>query len=403
MFGFVQNLFSQPTNPIGVDFGSDCLRMAQVQQVGDDYRLIAAASADVPSNLRDDWQARLEFFSRGARELMAHAPFRGRQAVIGLPASVTHITEIRLPFMDEAELKRIIPGKLAGRFPFDAADAVLRHMIAGDIGDGPDRLCEVIVMGAPKKWINEFLAAAAKAGLDVIGMNVEPMAIVDCFSHVFRRRSEEALAEFFVDMGRTGTRGIIAQSGKVRLVRNFPIGGDDFTDAVASANNTANENARTLRIKLASAAQSRAARAAMAQATTLIAPRPGQSAEAALGLECPREEAQQADQVHQACRPVAARLIAELNQCRIYYEQTFSRPPVDRMIFIGGEARQRALCQHIAAEMDLTAQLGDPLCRMSRFSEVNIESGIDRRTPQPAWTVAIGLSLGAIPVIAGKS
>jgi hypothetical protein len=53
--------------------------------------------------------------------------------------------------------------------------------------------------------------------------------------------------------------------------------------------------------------------------------------------------------------------------------------------------------------MDLTAQLGDPLCRMSRFSEVNIESGIDRRTPQPAWTVAIGLSLGAIPVIAGKS
>jgi hypothetical protein len=44
--------------------------------------------------------------------------------------------------------------------------------------------------------------------------------------------------------------------------------------------------------------------------------------------------------------------------------------------------------------MGLAAQLGDPLVRMSRVSDVGIESGIDRRQPQPAWAVAIGLSLG---------
>jgi hypothetical protein len=44
--------------------------------------------------------------------------------------------------------------------------------------------------------------------------------------------------------------------------------------------------------------------------------------------------------------------------------------------------------------LGLPALQGDPLCRMARYSEVNIESGIDRRTPQPAWAVAIGLSLG---------
>ena len=32
--------------------------------------------------------------------------------------------------------------------------------------------------------------------------------------------------------------------------------------------------------------------------------------------------------------------------------------------------------------------------RMARESDVGIESGIDRRQPQPAWAVAIGLSLG---------
>ena len=31
MLGFMQNWFAPKANPIGVDFGSDCLRLAQVQ------------------------------------------------------------------------------------------------------------------------------------------------------------------------------------------------------------------------------------------------------------------------------------------------------------------------------------------------------------------------------------
>jgi hypothetical protein len=31
---------------------------------------------------------------------------------------------------------------------------------------------------------------------------------------------------------------------------------------------------------------------------------------------------------------------------------------------------------------------------MGRTSDVGVESGIDRRQPQPTWAVAIGLSMG---------
>ena len=103
---------------------------------------------------------------------------------------------------------------------------------------------------------------------------------------------------------------------------------------------------------------------------------------------------EQAQQVEAACREPLGKLIEELDLCRRYYESTFQNRPVDRLIFVGGESRHRGLCQHIARELGLAAQLGDPLVRMSRVSEVGIESGIDRRQPQPAWAVAIGLSLG---------
>ena len=88
------------------------------------------------------------------------------------------------------------------------------------------------------------------------------------------------------------------------------------------------------------------------------------------------------------------RLIEELELCRRYYEMTFQGRPVSRLVFIGGEARQKGLCQHIARAMGVAAQVGDPLARLAKSGDIGIESGIDRRQPQPGWAVAIGLSMG---------
>jgi Tfp pilus assembly PilM family ATPase len=115
-----------------------------------------------------------------------------------------------------------------------------------------------------------------------------------------------------------------------------------------------------------------------------------------LSGKLPRDPAEQLRFIEAACREPLNQLTDELDLCRRYYETTFPNKPVDRLIFVGGEARQRGLCQHIAREMGLTAQVGDPLVRMGRSTDVGLESGMDRRQPQPGWTVAIGLSLGPI-------
>ena len=98
----------------------------------------------------------------------------------------------------------------------------------------------------------------------------------------------------------------------------------------------------------------------------------------------------------------------ELQLCRRYHESTFPSLPVGRLVFVGGEARQRSLCQQIAQAMDLAATVGDPMVRMGRTTEVGPESGIDRRLPQPDWAVALGLSMGpqgapaTVPAAAAK-
>jgi type IV pilus assembly protein PilM len=437
MLSFVKNWLGPRPNPIGVDFGSDSLKLAQVSQVGGEWRLTAAACADVPPHVRHDATARANFFIQTIRELLVQGNFSGRQAVLALPVSSTFIQHLRLPKMDDDAIKKAIPWEARGKLPIDPSHALIRHLIAGDVYQDQEPKSEVIIMAAGRELVNQFLSMAGKAKLDVAGMHVEPRVIVDCFSHIYRRKADAQVTNCFVDLGCAGTRAVIARGSQILFARAIPIGGDHFTRAVASALNISVEQAKIQRISLCNlqpprtemgqkqeiettercsdeategaeasgfavldAALSAAKRtecdagplsSAVTATATAVAHRPADSRLAEVDAQTA------ARLVEQACHEPLNKLIEELDMCRRYHEATFTNRPVDRLIFVGGEAKHRGLCQYIAQGLGLAAQVGDPLVRMGRISDVGIESGIDCRQPQPNWSVAIGLSLGAPP------
>jgi type IV pilus assembly protein PilM len=462
--------FGPKANPIGVDFGTDCLKMAQVCiDAKGDPQLIAAASAEVPGHVRHNSAARLAFFTETVRDLLAQGGFRGRQAILALPASSMYIQHLRLAKMDDEMLRKALPWEARGKLPIDPSHALLRHLVAGEVYDGQDQKQEIILMAAARDLVTQLLGAASKARLDVIGMSVEPLATIGCFSHIYRRKEDAQAVNCFVDIGCSSTRAVVAQGRHVLFARAIPVGGEHMNRAVANAMKIRVEDAKLLRIKLCclnqsldehrqrqevrpavetpteemlgapeglriakmsrdgeESRQAMAAEAASAGATIerqreqvtvmerreakedaneMPAKKPGKNIPpSAEGLEheqklagkLPKDPAEQLRFIESICREPLNQLTDELDLCRRYYETTFPNKPVDRLIFVGGEARQRGLCQHVAREMALTAQVGDPLVRMGRTTNVGLESGMDRRQPQPSWTVAIGLSLGPV-------
>jgi type IV pilus assembly protein PilM len=428
---FVQSWFSSPSSPIGVDFGSDCLRLAQVEPADGEYRLVAAASADVPPHVRNEPNSRFNFFVETVRELLSQGNFRGRRVALNMPASMMHIQHLRLPKMDEEGLKKALPWEIRGKVPFDPTQAVIRHIIAGEIFHDQEPKFEVIVMAARKDLVEQLIASAARARLDVAGINVEPKAVLDCFSRIYRRKADFETATLFADIGCTATRAIITQGGRIRFARVIPIGGEHFSRAVASALQIPLEQARVMRAKIAqeeegqpqpaaasiavpetasnaAAAAPRddnsfallSAAVAAAEKTHAAPPAPA-TAPAPLIPATPQSQGDaqlpavgDSHRIEQAYHEPISRLVEELSLCRRYYETTFSNQPLQRMVFIGGEANQRGLCQQIARTLGIAAQVGDPMTRINKDSEVGIDSGIDRRRPQPAWAIAVGLSMG---------
>jgi type IV pilus assembly protein PilM len=434
MLKFVNNWFAAKPNPIGVDFGTDALRLAQVQWTGEEFKLTAAATADVPSHARNDPVARAQFFVETTRDLFAQAGFHGRQVVLSLPSAAMHIQHLRVGKMDEAALKKAIPWEARGKIPVDpSGGAVIRHMVAGEIYSDTDPKLEVIVMAASRSTVNDYLASAAKAKLDVVGMHVEPRVIVDCFAQVYKRKTDADVTNAFVDIGSAGTRIIISRGRQILFARSIPVGGNHFTAAVAGAMKMNFEDAKLLRLRVANTAPG-AEPEPTATARAIPEPIPASSSDEGEGFallnaglsaarradESPEvastpvsnpvtpaaapsataddpaaEERQLARKVEQACRDLLNRLVEEIELCRRYYEGTFPSKPVERLIFVGGEARQRSLCQYVARQLQVAAQVGDPLVRIARISDIGMESGIDRRHPQPGWSLAIGLSMGA--------
>ncbi len=365
MLGFVQNIFPlrkifAPTHPMGVDFGTDCLRIAQVQQNQRDFNLHAAACAEIPPDIRANPNSHLDFFTRTISRLLEQTPFRSRQVVLGLPASVVHIQNLKLPATDEKDLKDSIIREASRGLPFDAAHALIRHWIVGKTpettGETPGH--QVIVMAADARWVNKYVEAARAARLSVVGMNVQPLALLDCFARVYRRTREVESTRFYIDIGSSGTRAMIARGSRLLFARNIPVGGDHLTRSVAESLGVSFHDARMMRIKLGACPQA------------LVS-----------GVEAALEHALED-------------LTRQLDLCRREHQSTFPEYAIERLIFVGGEARQRTICKRISKRLAIPGQTGDSIRRMVWNRNIGIESAIDRRHPQPAWAAAIGLSIG---------
>lgn len=441
MLGFVSNMIGPRCNPIGVDFGTETLRLAQVATVAGEMRVIAAACADVPSHIRNDPHQRLAFLVTTLKELLSSSGFRGRQAVLGLPSAALSIVHLRVPMMDDAALKKVIPFEARGKLPFDPTHAVVRHLVAGEVYHGQEQKLETIVMASPRSAVEGLLAAAGKAKLDVVGLNVEALALMDCFSRLSRRADDKEATSMYVDIGASGSRAIVARHGKVMFARAIPVGGDHFTRAVSQQAHIAAEDAKLLRLRVADlalggahadpiktevappppqtpppadeeastdnsfallgAGLSQHARAEQASGATATLAAPTQRTTLTTAITTPAPSAdelvaREVRLVETAVREPLARLVEELDMCRRYHDATFPSAQIDRLVFIGGEARQRGLCAFVARELALAATVGDPMARMSRVSHLSPESGLDRRGPQPAWAVALGLSMGPL-------
>jgi len=348
--------------PIGVDLGTATLKMVQMRKTDNGLELAAAGRAELPPACRKDPPRRMNYLERSIRSLLKANAFKTRRSVISLPAEATFIYHMKLPKLPPAELPFALECELQGKLPYPVEDAIIRHVVAGDVyGDGKAKQ-EVIVIAAAKETVADCLAMSRRAKLDVVGVNVEPCAIVECFARLFRQPGRGTRSTLYVDIGHATTQVVLAHGAKIAFARNnLATGGEQFNAKVAEGLDITAEQAGRLRRDIADG----------------------------------KDTEFKADEVYQLLENPISELTKELTQCLRYHESVFPNQAVERLVFLGGQAYDKRLCQTIARRLNLAAHVGDPLVQIAREKATATGTRLDKNEAQPDWAVAVGLSLGA--------
>jgi len=347
------------TLPIGVDLGTSAVKLVQLRLMEETTELLAVGCSDIPRPVRNDPPRRLEFLAERIRHALKASPFKGRQCVLSLPARDTFVQHVRVPPQPADRLGDAVASELAGKLPYPLEDAVVRHIAVGEVGGDGETRQEVIVVAAERRAVEGYLDAVRKGGLDVTAVNVEPCAIVQCFARLFRRAADAHRTILFIDIGATSTQAVLSHGSRMVFARNLPLGGEQIDQAVAQGMEIPVEQACAMRRDLVQ----------------------GEGG----------ADASVVDELYRMLDGTLDGMAEQLAQCARYHESVFHNQPIERAIFVGGQAYDKRLCQSLAQRLNLPAQIGDPLVRIASAGQV----GTDRRGPRPDWTVAIGLSLGA--------
>ncbi len=346
MIGWLTN---QRWGPIGVDIGARSIKLVQCSQDG--QHVLALAQGELPQTTQASPEQRLAAVAGVLAKVREARPFRGRDAVLCLGASHLFVQNLRVPKSTHESLATVVAREVAGRLPFNAAEAEIRFLEAGEVRQGDTVKREIIVLACQRAVLQHLLEAAEIVGLRPVAIDVEAQAMVRCYARQFRREEDQHHSRMFLRIGAQDTVVVIAQGQTIRFAKYLELGGKHFDEAVA----------RLLKMKPSDAALLR---------------RQGER-------RSDRQDPEVARTLAAAMHPVMERLTSELSLCVRYYSVTFRGQPLERVLVSGGEAHEELVAE-LNRRLDMRCELANPL------------RTFPQSPPQPrpaAWDIATGLAL----------
>lgn len=356
--------------PIGVDFGVGSLKLLQLEE-GNPPSLIAAARVDTPEHLLNDPERRLMFQFEALAKIVKQGGFKGKRAACAIPAWATSYKPLQINRVEGQSLASQVEAAISVQLGQDPATLVYRSI---ETGVGTPARADVLVLSVTRELVDRLMGAIVGAKLVPVGMHGEYAATLRAFEPVLKHAADPTQATLFLDVGAGSTNLMIAQGTKLVFARRIDIGGRHLDEAVASQLGVSRAEALAMR-------------------TRVDAPQPVATGAAAsgFGTDLSAEQSEVGPSSADLSEPLEILTDEILLSLRHHGAQSPGQS-VRRVVFIGGEARRKGLCRHIAHVLRLPAQIADPMAAIVRTGSEPC-TGVDLRQSQPGWTVPLGVCL----------
>jgi type IV pilus assembly protein PilM len=335
--------------PIGVDIGCSSAKLVQMEMNHGEPELSASTMLPIPAHLQDDQIGQLDYLCSQFPRYLRSGQFKGKKCVLSLPATSAFIRHVRVPKREASAMEKSIRNAARTEMPYPPEQAVVRHILAGEVYRDGQSQQEVILVSIPNSTLRAYLNMISRSGLDALCVTIEPMAIVCCFKELLDDPQE---ATVFVDLGSVSTQVTITRGENIAFCRNLPGGSQQLAQAIGQALRVSPQEVHTMR----------------------------------RAIQEGKDVGQAGEEIQRWMELWLDGLCGDVETCLRYYEAVFRDSQFARVIFTGGQAADRRLCQALARRLNLPAQIGDP---MALFGNGSADTGPVRTD----LAVGAGLSL----------
>ena len=366
VLGLSSRLIGGGSGPIGLSIGDDILRMAQLANNGKGTSLIASAVETRPHDVKPGTATWQRWVVEAIQRLTTSSKFHGKDIVAALPASELFIDLVKMPSAcrdksqntakgrkaDDLQLSQAVFSKIKQKLPFEPDDAMIKYF--------PTEQDNILVIAAERKIIDRYLAVYENAGLAIKSIGVWPNALTSTYGTFFgRRKNDLDTIVMLLDIESNCTNVVICRHKNVLFARSIPIGTEQLKAHASS-----------------------------------LAASPDKSQAPSAPPDVPTSP---------AGNTLMMNLIFELTACKRRFASTYTSAPIERLVFLSGQAADKDLCAAIAKQLEMPAQIGDCMAAVET-PEYHQCSRIDRRIsvtddselPQQSqvnWATPFGLSL----------
>jgi len=357
--GFSMSMFSAQTMPIAIDFGSSSVKLLQVAP-GEPPSMVGAIGLRIPDSIRTVRDLRLDYIEKQLPRMLRKGNFKGRRAVCSIPCADTVVQHMQIAEADGIDRDETIKIQLGEQRGISPYNMVVRSYFVTEIRRDGEVLSEMICFAIARETVMRYVELLRKCKLETVGVHSEVIGMVRAFDYLQPPPDQPSQTNLYVDIGFASTKVAITHDTQLVFARTIGIGGQQIDEKLAGKLGCDEATARAQRTAEHAGGRRR-----------------GGAAVASGGPD---------DEIIE----VANAIVDELSMCGRYHSSLFRDRRIDRIIFLGGEARNIALCQQIAKELRLPAQLGDPLTRLECKRSLRTP-GLTLGQPNPGWAVACGL------------
>ncbi|GAB4384758.1 MAG: hypothetical protein Kow0022_08320 [Phycisphaerales bacterium] len=308
----------------GIEIGAGGVRGLKLQADGDSVRVLEFISFDHPKVLSTPDLDQDDAMRVAVGMLASQFDLSNATVAISVPGHQSFARFAKLPPVEPKKVPDIVKFEAVQQIPFPLEDVEWDYQTFVS-PDSPE--IEVGIFAITRQRIMERLTLLQDVGITPDVATLSPIALYNAFAYDLQF-TENTIGTILLDIGTMASDLVIAHAGRV-WVRTFPIGGHQFTEALAE----------TFKLPYSKAEK----------------------------LKREAEQSKHARHVFQAMRPVFTDLVQEVQRSIGYYQSLHPNSELKRLIGVGSTFMLPGLRKYLKQQLQMDVY------RLEQFKRISVE------------------------------